>query len=80
MAQELLAIGSGAGFAGDRWDAAGPVVDTLIARGGPAGLIYKTLGERTPGAGAMCAPRPSRGRLRAHARSLCRPSARALRQ
>ena len=40
MAQELLAIGSGAGFAG------GPVVDTLIARGGPAALTCQMLGER----------------------------------
>ena len=28
-------------------DAAGPVVDTLIARGGPAFLIFETLAERT---------------------------------
>ncbi len=27
-------MGNGAGFSGDRIDAAGPVVDTLIARGG----------------------------------------------
>jgi len=46
MAQELLAIGSGAGFAGGRWDSAGPVVDTLIARGGPAALTCQMLGER----------------------------------
>ena len=36
-----------AGFSGDRVDAAGPVVDTLIARGGPAFLIFETLAERT---------------------------------
>ena len=47
MAGETLAIGGGAGFSGDRTDAAGPVVDTLIARGGPAALIFETLAERT---------------------------------
>ncbi|MEO6017223.1 MAG: acyclic terpene utilization AtuA family protein [Polaromonas sp.] len=45
-AQPLL-IGCAAGFSGDRVDAAGPVVDTLIARGGPAFLIFETLAERT---------------------------------
>lgn len=47
MTQETLAIGCGAGFSGDRWDAAGAVVDTLIARGGPAALMFETLAERT---------------------------------
>jgi len=48
-----LLIGCAAGFSGDRTDAAGPVVDTLIARleGGPQGqrafLIFETLAERT---------------------------------
>lgn len=42
-----LLIGCAAGFSGDRVDAAGPVVDTLIARGGPAFLIFETLAERT---------------------------------
>lgn len=48
-----LLIGCAAGFSGDRTDAAGPVVDTLIARlqGGPAEqrafLIFETLAERT---------------------------------
>ena len=42
-----LLVGAGAGFSGDRIDAAGPVVETLIARGGPAFLIYETLAERT---------------------------------
>src|ERR1051325_4141457 len=44
---DTLAIGAGAGFSGARWDAAGPVVDTLIERGRPAALIYETLAERT---------------------------------
>jgi len=44
---ETLAIGCGAGFSGDRVDAAAPVVRTLIARGGPAALIFETLAERT---------------------------------
>lgn len=46
-----LFIGCAAGFSGDRVDAAGPVVDTLIAhlaeRGGSAFLIFETLAERT---------------------------------
>jgi len=48
-----LLIGCAAGFSGDRTDAAGPVVDTLIARlaAGPDGqrafLIFETLAERT---------------------------------
>jgi hypothetical protein len=29
----MFRIGNGAGFSGDRIDAPGPVVDTLIARG-----------------------------------------------
>ncbi|TFZ00138.1 acyclic terpene utilization AtuA family protein [Ramlibacter humi] len=47
-----LFIGCGAGFSGDRTDAAGPVVDTLIARlrerpGARACLMFETLAERT---------------------------------
>jgi hypothetical protein len=41
------AIGCGAGFSGDRWDAAVPVVRSLIAHGGPAVLMFETLAERT---------------------------------
>jgi len=44
---EILRIGCGAGFSGDRWDAAVPVVDTLVACGGPAVLMFETLAERT---------------------------------
>jgi len=43
----LLRIGCAAGFSGDRTDAATPVVDALIAAGGPAVLIFETLAERT---------------------------------
>ena len=43
----LLRIGCAAGFSGDRVDAAAPVVDALIAAGGPAVLIFETLAERT---------------------------------
>lgn len=42
-----LRIGCGAGFSGDRWDAAVPVVDALASFGGPAVLMYETLAERT---------------------------------
>ncbi len=47
MSKTSLQIGCAAGFSGDRTDAAGPVVDALIARGGPAFLIFETLAERT---------------------------------
>jgi hypothetical protein len=47
VSNEPLRIGCAAGFSGDRTDAAGPVVDALIASGGPAFLIFETLAERT---------------------------------
>ncbi|MBZ0330775.1 DUF1446 domain-containing protein [Halomonas sp. ANAO-440] len=40
-------LGSGAGFSGDRTDAAIPVVAELIRRGLPSALVFETLGERT---------------------------------
>lgn len=42
-----LRIGCAAGFSGDRADAAAPVVDTLVALGGPSVLMFETLAERT---------------------------------
>jgi hypothetical protein len=42
-----MRVGCAAGFSGDRTDAAGPVVDTLVARGGPSFLVFETLAERT---------------------------------
>lgn len=53
MNEPLLLVGCAAGFSGDRIDAAGPVVDTLVARlqgpqtGARAFLIFETLAERT---------------------------------
>jgi hypothetical protein len=44
---DLFRVGNCAGFSGDRVDAPGPVVDTLIELGGPAALFFETLGERT---------------------------------
>ncbi|WP_458094621.1 acyclic terpene utilization AtuA family protein [Roseomonas sp. WA12] len=44
---QMLRIGCGSGFSGDRTDAPGPVVDALIAAGGPAALMLEVLGERT---------------------------------
>ena len=43
----MLRVGCAAGFSGDRTDAAGPVVDTLVARGGASYLVFETLAERT---------------------------------
>ncbi|PAT42155.1 acyclic terpene utilization AtuA family protein [Vandammella animalimorsus] len=47
MGQNSLRIGCAAGFSGDRVDAAAPVVQALMASGGPAFLIFETLAERT---------------------------------
>lgn len=47
MTRGPLAIGCAAGFGGDRTDVAGPVVDTLVARGRPGVLIFEVLAERT---------------------------------
>lgn len=47
MTSWTLRIGCGAGFSGDRWDAAVPVVETLAQGGGPAVLMFETLAERT---------------------------------
>ena len=44
---EILRIGCGAGFAGDRFDAAGPIVAALAEQSGPRFLIFETLAERT---------------------------------
>jgi len=44
---ECFRVGNGAGFSGDRIDAALPVVDTLIEWGGPSAIFFETLGERT---------------------------------
>jgi hypothetical protein len=43
----VVRIGAGAGFAGDRSDAALPVVAALARADGPRFLIYETLAERT---------------------------------
>ena len=40
-------VGCGAGFSGDRTDAAAPVVKTLIERGLPSAIIFENLAERT---------------------------------
>lgn len=40
-------IGSGAGFSGDRIDAALPVVEAIAAAGGGGAVIFETIGERT---------------------------------
>src|SRR5262245_58943976 len=47
MNDTTLAIGCAAGFGRDRMDAAHPVVDTLIERGGAGVLIFEMLAERT---------------------------------
>lgn len=44
---DVMRIGCGAGFAGDRLDAAVPVTAALVEAGGPACLIFEMLAERT---------------------------------
>ncbi|MEW6256415.1 MAG: acyclic terpene utilization AtuA family protein [Pseudomonadota bacterium] len=44
---DVVRIGSGAGFAGDRTDAALPVVAALARQDGPRFLMFETLAERT---------------------------------
>jgi len=43
----VVAIGAGAGFAGDRTDAAGPVAEALSRFEGPRFLMFECLAERT---------------------------------
>src|SRR5215210_4767183 len=45
--QQTVFIGAGSGFAGDRTDAAAPVVEALSRLDGPRFLIFETLAERT---------------------------------
>src|SRR5262245_4406817 len=47
MRHETFAIGCAAGFGGDRTDAAAPIVETMITRGGAGALIFEMLSERT---------------------------------
>jgi len=47
MRDDVFLVGDGAGFSGDRLDAPGPVVDTLIASGKPAAMMFEVLAERT---------------------------------
>lgn len=47
MTKTIVRIGCGAGFSGDRVDAAIPVVATLAKHDGPRYLIFETLAERT---------------------------------
>ncbi len=61
-AGDVFHVGNGAGFSGDRIDAPGPVVDTLIASGRPAALFLEVLGERTVALAQLERRRdPSRG-------------------
>ncbi len=58
----MVRIGNCAGFSGDRVDAPGPVVDTLVAAGGPAAVFFEVLGERTVALAQLERRRdPSRG-------------------
>ena len=45
--QQLVRIGCAAGFAGDRADAALPIIGELASHRGPRFLMFETLAERT---------------------------------
>jgi hypothetical protein len=49
----MFLIGSGAGFSGDRTDAAIPVVDAIAARGQGGAILFETIGERTLALGQL---------------------------
>ena len=66
--QQTVFIGCGAGFAGDRTDAAGPVVEALARSDGPRFLIFETLAERTLALAQLERRRDPGARLRAAAR------------
>jgi hypothetical protein len=58
----VFRVGNCAGFSGDRVDAPGPVVDTLVRAGGPAAVFFEVLGERTVALAQLERRRdPSRG-------------------
>lgn len=44
---DQVAIGCAAGFARDRTDSAGPIIEMLAAHAGPRFLVFETLAERT---------------------------------
>src|SRR4051812_2352982 len=74
-------IGAGAGFAGDRTDAAGPVAEALAACPGPRFLMFETLAERTLALSQLERHRdPGRGYNRALDRFLGPVLARCLRE
>ena len=77
---ETLAVGCGAGFSGDRVDAPGPVVRTLVERGGPAVIMFEMLAERTLALAQLARKAESRARLRATARARAAADPRGLHQ
>jgi hypothetical protein len=49
----MFLIGSGAGFSGDRIDAAIPVMEAIAARGQGGAIFFETIGERTLALGQL---------------------------
>ncbi|MBX2855111.1 MAG: DUF1446 domain-containing protein [Rhodobacteraceae bacterium] len=45
--EKIVHIGCAAGFAGDRFDASGPILADMAGRAGPKYLLFETLAERT---------------------------------
>ncbi|MBM3604195.1 MAG: DUF1446 domain-containing protein [Alphaproteobacteria bacterium] len=62
MSGQPFLIGSGAGFSGDRVDAAIPVIAAIAAEGRGGAIIFETLGERTLALGQVARQAdPSKG-------------------
>src|ERR1700738_310961 len=73
--QQLVRIGCAAGFAGDRADAALPIIGELASHRGPRFLMFETLAERTL---ALCQLDKRRNPARGYSPALDRMLPRAL--
>lgn len=56
-----VVVGCGAGFSGDRTDAAVPLVEALLSYDAPRALMFETLGERTLAAAQLARLRDPEG-------------------
>jgi hypothetical protein len=56
-----VVVGCGAGFSGDRTDAAEPLVEALLSYDAPRALMFETLGERTLAAAQLARLRDPEG-------------------
>lgn len=73
--EDVVRIGCGAGFAGDRGDASLPIIAALAAHAGPRFLMFETLAERTL---ALCQLEKRRDPARGYSPALARMLPQAL--